>query len=163
MSALVLFIIALAVPLLILFVFRVDASLIYLTLCLGYVLVQFIVSDAISLLTAFYPNANQIGESTLKLFLLLLPAVLTIIFMFHSVSGTKRVVNILPSIAVGLLLILLIQPQLPQNISQTLVSSSLWNEYQKFQTLIVGGGSLLCLFMVWTNRKPKHAHGKSKH
>ena len=122
MSALVLFIIALAVPLLILFVFRVDASLIYLTLCLGYVLVQFIGSDAISLLTAFYPNANQIGESTLKLFLLLLPAVLTIIFMFHSVSGTKRVVNILPSIAVGLLLILLIQPQLPQNISQTLVS-----------------------------------------
>jgi len=162
MSAMILFIIAIAVPLLILFVFKVDAALIYLTLCMGYVLVQFIASDALSLVTAIYPNANQLSQSTVKLILLLTPSILTIIFMFHSVSGTKRVVNILPSVAVGLLLILLVQPLLPPNISHTLLSSNLWNQYQKLETFIIGGGTLLCLALVWTNKKPKHAKSHVK-
>ncbi len=162
MSAVVLFIIALALPIVLLYLFKVDGAIIYFTLCMGYVLTQFISSNAISLLTAFYPNAGQLGYSTIKIILLLIPSILTMIFMFHSISGPRRLFNILPSIATGLLLILLLQPLLPENINHTILASNIWTEYQKFETFIVGGGSLFCLALIWTNRKPKHAKSHSK-
>ena len=163
MSAMILFIIALALPVALLYIFKVDASIIFLTLCMGFVLVEFIASNTISLITAFYPNAGQLGYSTTKIILLLLPSVLTMIFMFNSISGSKRLFNILPSIVVGLLLILLLQPMLPESINKTILASNYWAEYQKFETFIIGGGSLFCLALVWTNRKPKHAKSHAKH
>ena len=162
MSAMLLFIIALALPIVLLYLFRIDAAIIYLTLCLGYVLVQFISSNAISLLTAIYPNAGQLGYSTIKIILLLTPSILTMVFMFHSIGGPKRLFNVLPSIAVGLLLILLLQPLLPGGINHTILASNYWTQYQKFETFIIGGGSLFCLALVWTNRKPKHAKSHAK-
>jgi len=156
MSALVLFILAIAIPVVLLFILKVDASMIYLSLCLGYVLVQFMSNDAVSLVSGIYPAASNLSGTTIKLILLFIPAILTMIAMFHSVAGPKLILNVIPSIACGVLLIALVVPQLPSSISSTMVNSSYWSQYGQLQTLLIGGGSLICLGFLWTNRKPKH-------
>jgi hypothetical protein len=157
MSALVLFIAAIAIPVFLLYIFQVEASMVYLSLCMGYVLVRFMSPDAVSLISGFYPKETSLSMTTVKLILLLLPAVLTMVAMFHSVHGTKRIINIIPSAACGILLIALIEPQLPSNISTTMMNSNYWTQYSHFETLLIGAGSLVCLGFLWTNRKPKHS------
>lgn len=152
-------------PVLLLLVFRVNATLVFLSLCLGSVLVQFVAPDANSffqLFSASVPKELDNGNDTIKLILLLLPVVLTSVFMIRTVSGkTKLFLNILPALGVGLLGALLIVPLLPAGLSHNIVNSSLWAEVQKAQNLIVGASALACLLVLWLQRPQTGGkHGK---
>jgi hypothetical protein len=160
MAHLVLLVLAVLAPVVILTILRVDAALVFLSLCLGYVLVQFVSYDAVSLVTSIFPHASSLSDNTVKLIFLLLPAVLTIIFMFHSVSGTRVILNFLPALGVGLLGVLLLEPLLSSGTRVALESSSLWHNFQQAQTLIVGASSIVSLLFLWMHRKQGH-HGKS--
>lgn len=148
---------------------RVNATLVFLSLCLGNILVQFVAEDANSFFSLF---ATQAGDSvsadnaTIKIILLLLPVVLTTVFMIRTVKGTSRLLlNLLPAIGVGLLGGLLIVPLLPGGISADLINTPLWEQVQRAQNLIVGTTALVCLFVLWLQR-PKTGegkHGKHKH
>lgn len=148
---------------------RINATLVFLSLCLGAVLVQFVATDANSFLQLFsakVPANVDTGNDTVKIFLLLLPVVLTAIFMIKTVKGTpKLLLNALPALGVGLLGALLVVPLLPPGLSHNIVDSSLWNEVQKAQNLIVGSSALVCLLVLWLQRPKtggdKH-HGKHK-
>ncbi|MDB5164966.1 MAG: hypothetical protein JWL89_592, partial [Candidatus Saccharibacteria bacterium] len=110
-----------AVPVIILMVLRINATLVFLSLCLGNVLVQFVAPDANSFMTLFsahVPQGVDNGSSTVKVILLLLPAVLTAIFMIRTIRGNGRLIlNLLPSVGVGLLGGLLIVPLLSPGLS----------------------------------------------
>src|SRR5579872_6707721 len=107
MSPIILFAIVVIVPVVVLTLLRVNAAMVFLSLCLGSVLVMFIGSNAISFVNTFFPHASSLSENTIEIGLLLLPAVLTTIFMFHSVRKMKLILNVLPALTVGLLLVLL--------------------------------------------------------
>lgn len=144
--------------------FRINAALVFLSLCLGYILMQFVAPDAKSffeLFNAKLPSGSDQGNDTIKLILLLLPAVLTSIFMIRTVKGTaKQLLNVLPALGVGLLGALLVVPLLPPGLSHNIVNSDLWNQLLKAQNLIVGASALACLLVLWLQR-PKT--GDSKH
>lgn len=156
------------VPVAILLFLRVNAALVFLSLCLGDVLVRFVAGDAGNFLTV---HANQVpqqaanaGNDTVKLVLLLLPVVLTTVFMIRTIRGNFRLIlNILPAAGVGLLGALLAVPLLPPGLSHNIVNASLWSQAQNAQGLIVGGSALVCMFVLWLQR-PKsgsgHKHGK---
>lgn len=155
-------------PLVLLMLLRVNAALVFLSLCLGDVLVQFVASDAGNFLTMHADQVPQqaanAGNDTIKLFLLLLPVVLTTIFMVRTIRGNARLLlNVLPSAGVGLLGALLVVPLLPAGLSHNIIGSSLWSQAQRAQDLIVGGSALVCMFVLWLQR-PKsgsgHKHGK---
>jgi hypothetical protein len=150
-------------PLLLLMALRINATLVFLSLCLGDVLVQFVASDANSFFALFQAHASQVGHadnSTIKIILLLFPVILTTIFMVRTVRGNaKLALNLLPAAGVGLLGALLAVPLLPAGLSHNIVHSSLWDQVQKAQNLIVGSSALICLLVLWLQR-PKTGEGK---
>jgi hypothetical protein len=152
-----------AVPVVLLLVLRVNAALVFLSLCLGYVLMQFVAPDANSFLQLFsakVPRGIDTGNDTVKLVLLLLPVVLTAIFLIRTVRGYGRLIlNILPAAGVGLLGGLLIVPLLPPGLSHNITDSPLWDQVQRAQDLIVGTSALICLLVLWLGR-PKVGHDK---
>lgn len=153
------------IPVVLLMFLRVNATLVFLSLCLGNVLVQFVAGDAESFLSLFATRADQnmdMGSDTLKIVLLLLPVVLTTVFMIRTVRGkTKLFLNILPAAGVGMLGALLVVPLLPSDLSQSITDSTLWAQAEQAQNLIVGVSALVCMFVLWLQR-PK-AGGEEKH
>lgn len=153
------------VPVVLLMALRVNATLVFLSLCLGNVLVQFVAPDANSFLQLFsarVPAGIDQGNDTVKIILLLLPAVLTAIFMIRTVRGSARLLlNILPAAGVGLLGALLVVPLLPLGLSHNITDSSLWSQVLRVQNLIVGASALACLLVLWLQRPQTGGkHGK---
>lgn len=145
-------------------VLRINAALVFLSLCLGDVLVQFVASDTNSFLNTFSSShaAQTVasdGNSAVKLILLLLPVLLTAIFMIHTVRGSRLILNILPSAGVGLLGGLLVVPLLSAGLAHNILDSQLWSQAQRAQDLIVGMSALVCLLVLWLQR-PKTGEGK---
>lgn len=140
-----------AVPALILVLLRVNAALVFLSLCLGDVLVQFVGNDAISIVAGASTGAN-LTASTVKLMLLLAPAALTTLFMIRTVKGHKRFANVLPSVGVGLLTGLLVVPLLPPGIATNIMRLPLWTNTQSVQSAIVATSTLICLLFLWFSR-----------
>lgn len=155
------------VPLVLLMVLRINAALVFLSLCLGNILVQFVAEDANSFMTILQSTkANSVvdagGDNIIKLLLLLLPVLLTSVFMIKTVKGVKLVLNILPAAGVGLLGGLLVVPLLSPELAGSILESTLWIEVSKAQNLIVGTSALVCLFVLWLQR-PKAGGGEEKH
>lgn len=150
-------------------VLRINAALVFLSLCLGDVLVQFVADDANSFMDVLQ-SSHQIDASAVvptsgnlvRLVLLLLPVVLTALFMIKTVKGPKLLLNILPAAGVGLLGGLLVVPLLSPGLSNDIVSSPLWMQVSKAQNLIVGSSALICLLVLWLQR-PKAGGGSEKH
>jgi len=153
------------VPVVVLMLFRVNAALVFMSLCLGDVLVQFIAPDTNSFLSLFsnqFHHNVSTGTNTVKLALLLIPVVLTTIFMIRTVHGRgKLALNLLPAAGVGMLAGLLMVPLLPPGLSHNIVHSTYWGQAQRAQALIVGGSAIICLMVLWIQR-PKAGHGKHK-
>jgi len=152
------------VPAILLMVLRINAALVFLSLCLGDVLVQFVANDTSNFLTL---HANQVpqqaanaGGNTVKLVLLLLPVALTAVFMVRTIrSHSRLILNVLPAAGVGLLGALLVVPLLPSGLGYNIINSSLWNQVTRAQDLIVGASALVCLLVLWLQR-PKTGGGK---
>lgn len=156
-------------PLLLLMVLRVNATLVFLSLCLGDVLVQFVAADANSFMSllrstnaAPVTDAVATGNNFIKLVLLLLPVVLTALFMIKTVKGAKLLINVLPAAGVGLLGGLLVVPLLSPGLSHNIIASPLWTQVSRAQNLIVGSSALVCLLVLWVQR-PKAGGGDDKH
>lgn len=142
------------IPVIVCTVLRINAVMVFLSLCLGDILVKYVASDANSLLTLFAPGVSNKVTSFIQLIVLLLPVVLTsVIMMFSITNRTKVVVNILPAIGVGYLGVLLIVPLLPADIRGSVQSAVLWPEFVKLQSLVVGVVAVLGLFFLWRQRK----------
>jgi hypothetical protein len=150
-----------AAPVVLLFLLRVNAALVFLSLCLGNVLVQFAGDDAASIVggasTSSYATA-----STIRLALLVAPAVLTIIFMMGTVRDKKKYFNILPAIVTGVLLALLAVPLLSPGLSYGIRALDQWQQLTEMQSGVVAISTLVCLVFLWASR-PKHDKHDKKH
>jgi hypothetical protein len=154
------------IPIAIIIALRVNATLVFLSLCLGDVLAQFISSDTNSLsgiLSSSHVTANLHPTSNIwKIILILVPVVVTTIIMIHTVKGNAKVfMNLVPAAGLGLVGALLIVPLLPAQASQNIIDSNLWEQLTNVQSLIVGISGLACLSFLWMQR-PKGGGGKHK-
>lgn len=156
----------LAVPVVLLFVLRVNAAFVFLSLCLGAVLVQFVGPDAATISGSFSSQAPRVAmpnQSYVNLVLQLLPVVLTTIIMIHSVHGKpKNMFNLLPAVGVSALLALLTVPLLSYGLTREIMQLSLWKELENLQTLIISVSTLLTLLFLWMQR-PKAHHDEHGH
>lgn len=148
------------IPVVLLMVLRINAALVFLSLCLGDVLVQFVSDDAGSILGAI---GIHLGSQSVKLLLLAIPVVLTTIFMVKTVQGSRLLLNILPAAGVGLVGALLVIPLLPPGTAENIINSSLWQQVRNAQDMIVGLSALLCLFALWLQRPKAGSHRSKKH
>jgi hypothetical protein len=68
--------------------------------------------------------------------------------------------DLIPGIATGLLLALLLVPILPAGLSLHIQSSSIWHHYYHYQTVIVVFGALCSIvFMLLGRQNGKHSRG----
>lgn len=149
-------------PIVLLFLLRVNAALVFLSLCLGAVLVQFAGHDAATIIAGAAINAHA-TTSTVELALLFAPVILTILFMLKTVRGkSKRIFNVLPSIGVGLLALLLAVPLLPPSAKQAVMQDHLWQMVASLQSGVVALSTFICLIFLLLMR-PKHAPAEEKH
>jgi hypothetical protein len=146
-------------PALLLMVLRANATLVFLSTCLGAVLLQLVGNDANDFFGMFLPG---VSGNNLQIGLLLLPVILTTVFMIKSIDGAKMLFNILPALGTGFLLSLLLVPLLPGGESYALQHSESWHVVQQLQAGAVGATALLCLLSLWMQRPKGHPGGKHK-
>jgi hypothetical protein len=157
MSPDVLFMGLMALPVVLFMLLRVNASLVFMSACLGSVLLEYVGSEANQFFTMFMPKV-PVGD--IKLGLVLLPVVLTTVFMIKTVKGARLAFNLFPAVGTGLLLALLVVPLLPIGITKNITASQTWHQVQDLQAMIVGVSALLCLFFLWLQRPKSHKDEK---
>lgn len=151
-------IIALVVPLIVLTVLRINAAMVFMSLCVGYVLVELVAKDADSLIS-FLTREGTFGQASWQLGMLFLPVVLTCIFMVFSIHGRLKVlVNLLPAAGVSVLGVLLAVPLLTPGLRYAIESQALWGQIYDAQAMIVGAGAFISLVILWTQRRKAKQH-----
>jgi hypothetical protein len=157
--------VALLVPVAVLVALRINAAMVFLSMCLGYVLVQFVANDADSLISFLAPDANSVSASSWKLIMLFTPAVLTAVIMIFSIHGRMRVaLNALPAAATSVLGFLLAVPLFTPGLHYAVQSQTVWQEINRAQALAVGVGALISLLFLWSQRRnAKHGEEHKRH
>lgn len=139
------------VPIAMVMLLRANGTLVFLSLCLGSVVTQFLARDIQDFANLFFPQAN-LAPYEFKIGLVLAPALLTAVLMLRSVKGLRYLLNILPAAAVGGLVPLLVVPLLPEMGRQPIVQQQLWQGLSRAQDLVVGGGAIVSLLFLWVQR-----------
>jgi hypothetical protein len=164
MSDSITLVVALGVPLVVLTVLRINAVMVFLSLCLGQVLVTYVGGDATSMMSLFSPHTSgAVSYSTLDLILLLGPAVATSVFMLFSIHGhIKTILNILPAAGAAFLGVLLAVPLLAPGVRYAIEGQALWQNLSRAQDFIVGISALISLVFLWSQRHRKGEGGKHR-
>ena len=157
-------ILALAVPALAIVALRLNGAMMFLSLCLGSILVQYVGGSTNDLMDLISPKAGSFSKGTVDLVLLLVPAVITGIVTLMSVHGRLRILfNILPALATSSLAVLLAIPLLPPHIAAGLETQSIWHYLSHAESIVVSSGALVSLLALWTQRRSFKEHDKRKH
>lgn len=144
---------------------RVKASFVFLALASGYILTTFVASGVLDFIQFFVNNYDEKTQSAVQLSLLLLPMLLTMIFLRYSVSGTKHIANVPSSILTAISTIYLVVPQLTAGVSSSVYSSDIWDLLLQYQTVLIGAAAFLSLLQFWSESRHlriKHRGRKSK-
>lgn len=149
-------------PLVLLSLFRANAAIAFLALCLGSLLGTYVVADAVDLLRGYVAPNSQTTEAVVALVLLWLPVIAVLFFMMGTISAKQRVLNLLPALAVGLVGALLTVPFLTPEAQVTVMLSDAWIWLESYQALIVATGTIISL-MLLRMRKPALEGRKGKH
>jgi zinc transporter ZupT len=146
---------------------KVNGAIAFMSLCLGSVLVTYTSSDVDSVFTSFSSSKNTLATNQwVQLGLLVVPFLLTILFTRGSVKGSKKVTNVLPALASGLLFALLVVPLLSASLQHHIERQAVWHQLSNAQTGVILGGALFSLvFLLFTHRTRGHDEegGKKKH
>jgi len=160
MIPLVVIALLIGLPIALIFWLRANGAVVLMTLCAGSVLQRFVGSDAATILGSFTSKNNQGINTAAQLILLFLPALLTVLLLRKSISGSKAMVNLLPAAGTGVLSVLLAVPLLPAGLRHNVVRASAWTQITQYQSAVVGAAMLVGFLLLWmTHPKP----GKDKH
>lgn len=152
------------VPALIITAFRVNGAIAFMSLCLGSVLVNYTSADVTAVVSGFSAKYSLSTHQMVQLVLLVLPFLLTILFTRKSVGGSKKITNVLPALASGLLFALLAIPLLSANLQNHLEGLSAWRQLSNMQTAVVlGGAAFSLLFLLFTHRPHRSGEKRGKH
>lgn len=147
-------IIALVIPFLALTILRINAAMVFLSVCLGYVLVELVAKDANSLIAFLAPKAGSLSQTTWQLAMLFVPVVLTSFIMLFSIKGRlKSMFNTLPAAAASFLMVLLAVPLFTPGLRYAIQHESFWRQFNRAQALVVGVGAFISLLFLWTQRR----------
>ncbi len=150
--------IAVATILLALFL-RVNSIVLFTSVAVGDLLMRYMGENASLVVAGVYRGAN--ADIIAKLSLLLIPVILTLFFSHHSLSKAKTFLHIVPIIATGIVLSLLILTQLPRNFQDSVYNSRYGTQIKENQDLAIAAAGVASLVVAWiTNETSKAKHSK---
>ncbi|MHB1865485.1 MAG: hypothetical protein ACYCPS_05005 [Candidatus Saccharimonadales bacterium] len=153
-----------AIPIVLFIALRVNAVIIFLGLCLGYILSEFDGTNKevtkLAGSTKFIEHLG--GSSNVHLILLLLPPIILLLFSLKTASGSKYSLNLLPAIATGILAVIVVVPLLPVNTAVKVMNGSLWADVIKYQGTLIGLSILVVTIMLILEHSKISGLSKSK-
>lgn len=145
-------------PLLLTLLFRVNAVLLFVGVAAGALLAQYISDDASLVLNAFFSHANADGY--VKLGLLILPVVLTLLFLRKTLSATQLIFHLVPLIVTSAAFASLVVNILPGGVHHNIVTNPIGKIADSFQNILIASSAFLTLLLAWLTMGHK---GRSKH
>lgn len=162
-SASIIFLGAILIPAIVIVILRINAVFLFFSLCLGYVLSSLITGDTNSLINLFNPanGSSLVKTNSLRIIILFVPVVITAMFMFRSVKGRKKSLNILPAIGFSLLGLILVTPFLSHNVTIQYNQSQYWLQIMKAKDLIIELVAMIALLFLFLERIDGHGSHRS--
>jgi len=149
-------------PIGLLILLRSNAAVVFLALCTGSVVQQFLGSDVASIFnSSITTGKNSTTASGVQLVLLLLPALLTAVFLRKSVAGAKTIFNVIPAVSTGVVTTLLVVPLLSPGLRYNITGTAVWTNLEQYQAVVVGAAVLMSLLILWSSHL-KGSFGRHK-
>ncbi len=146
----------LAAPVIILTFLRINAVMVFLSLCLGQMLVTYVAKDPASFIAFIAPHGGTTNTAAVEVAILFAPVVLTSVMMLFSVHGRLKVLlNMLPASGVGALMALLAVPLLMPGLRGAIEAEPLWQQLERLQPVIVGITAIISMTFLWFQRRKK--------
>lgn len=158
MQAYILLGILLGLPFALGLIFRVGVTHLFVALLSGELLARYFTDDA--QLAASTVIRNQTVQQYMGLVILILPMLLTAIFMQHTLTKSKAVLHTLPLIISGIVFAAFAAPLLPDGLRSQLSSNHYGNMLLDSARLIIGAMVLLQLVTLWLFSRPNEKHSK---
>ena len=150
-----------AFPVVLGLIFRVSTSHIFFSLMAGELLGRYFGHDVENQAKAVAGNMDFHGYGEIAL--LVLPMILTAIFLKGSISRGKTVLHVVPLIVTGVIFAAFLIPILPQNIQDQIEGFSLGAAFMDLNKAIIGAMIAVQLISLWLlNRKSHEKKHKSK-
>jgi len=137
----------LALPLVLGLFLRVNTSHLFLSLLSGELLQRYFQDDVVLVVRSFIKNDAVAAYS--GLIILLLPMVLTALFLRHTLSKGKAILNAVPLLITGIVFVAFAVPLLPEKPLLLVTETQLGKQVYKSTDLIVGLMVLLQLLSLW--------------
>ena len=150
-----------ALPVLLGILFRVSAVYIFVSIAVGELLVRFVGDDAGLVAAGFIKGQN--GPTVALVAVILIHLILTIIFMKGSVARSKLLLEIVPLVALGSMLLVFVLALLPSSIQQQIFATKPGGILKNSQDLIVAGTGIVILVCMWLTSRPHKAHHGKHH
>lgn len=140
-------------PVVAIYLLNANAALVFLSLCLGYVLYSFDSHNAASAIHSLhqYSYTAHLKPSAIAINLVLLlgPAAITLITQIRSVHGSRRLFNLIAALFCGLFAALIVIPVLPASIATSIANTTDWAKLIHYQGGIVGIGAAVAIVFFW--------------
>ena len=166
MNPLILVGIVAGAPLVLAFVSRASSVYLFASVAAGGLLVEYLADDVTLAVNTFAKNGDP--TMAVHLALLLIPVVLTWLFLRGTLKASKLVLELIPLLASVAMLVVLLVPELPSDIQRQLMTTPYGRVMHQSQD-VVGAAVLLNLGLMWVLRRKRKAddahgrHGKKHH
>ncbi len=158
MQAYILLGILLGLPLLLGFTFRVSVASLFLALLCGDLLQRYFRDDTtLALRTAV---RNPTVQQYVGLAILVLPILLTTLFLHHTLTKGKTLLNVIPLAICGIVFAAFAAPLLPGGLQSQLGTTEAGRLLQQSTDLIIGAMVGLQLIFLWIFGRANEKHGK---
>lgn len=135
---------------------RVPSSIAFLSLLIG----QLLASEASEDVYDFVSSAINVQQQEyVQIALLLLPLLLTVLFLRNRVVKSKMFIEAIPTLLLAALVVILLAPLLEQ--LNVLISGSLKDQIDNYRGIVIVAASVSGLLSAWLSY-PHNAHGKRK-
>ena len=155
MSTYIILAIIAGVPVVLALVLRVSAVFLYLGVAAGLILSQYIAQDTSLALNAFFAHSQV--DSYVRLVLLLLPVLLTLIFLRKTLPGSKFFLHVVPLIITNVALGTFIMTNLPGGVQHQLVTNPVGRIANSAQNLLITASTVVTLLLAWLTMRHKQS------
>lgn len=152
------------IPVVLVSLFRAKAALVFMALCAGSVLSTFVSDSALDMVQTFVKSYSSTTGAIILIGMLVLPALLTILFLRGTVSGAKWLLNLFPAVLTGLMTLYLVVPLLPPGTGNAITGTTIWDQLVQYQAIVVSIAVGMSVVQLWAGsrsaRRKKSKHGK---
>lgn len=163
MNPLIVLAIIVFVPTALIVLARAKAALVFMALCVGSVLSVLVGDAALDMVQLFARSYSATTQSWVQLGLLLAPALLTILFLSRTVSGSKWFINLFPALLTGVLTVFLVVPLLPPGTMNAIYATDVWDQLTQYQAILIGVAAVSSLAQLWAGGASVRSKKKGKH